>query len=174
MRRDVTRGLLLYGEMHRFITALVLQQGARVAQVQVRHHARNAGKSKYNLTRTVRVLLDLMTVKFQRSYQTRPMHLFGSVGLLCMLFGFLSVTGSAVMKYTTGPGMTANPLFLLGAVAGLIGVQFVSLGLMGEVLTRVYFESQGKRPYRIREQRNISKTRFANGWRREKGHKAVR
>ena len=87
-----------------------------------------------------------MTVKFQGSFQTRPMHLFGGVGLACMLLGSLGVAASVVMKYTTGPGMTANPLFLLGAVAGLIGVQFVSLGLMGEVLTRVYFESRGKRP----------------------------
>ena len=155
MRREVTHELVLYGEMHRFITALVIQQGARVAQLPVRHHPRAAGKSKYNLTRAVRVLLDLMTVKFQGSYQTRPMHLFGGVGLVCMLLGLVGVALSAVMKYTTGPGMTANPLFLLGAVTGLIGVQFVSLGLMGEVLTRVYFESQGKRPYAVREKRNL-------------------
>jgi glycosyltransferase involved in cell wall biosynthesis len=160
MRREVAEGLLLYGEMHRFITALMLQQGARVAQVPVRHHPRMAGQSKYNLTRTVRVLLDLMTVKFQGSYQTRPMHLFGLVGLLCLMLGFTGVGAAAVMKYTTGPGMTANPLFLLGAVAGLIGVQFVSLGLMGEVLTRTYFESQGKRPYLVREQRNLTRPRM--------------
>jgi hypothetical protein len=155
MRRDVASGLMLYGEMHRFITAIVIQQGAKVAQVPVRHHPRTAGKSKYNLTRTIRVLLDLMTVKFQGSYQTRPMHLFGLFGLVCMFLGFLGVVAAVVMKYTVGLGMTANPLFLIGAVAGLIGVQFVSLGLMGEVLTRVYFESQGKRPYVIRDRRNM-------------------
>lgn len=155
VRREVFEGMVLYGEMHRFITALIMQQGAAVTQIEVRHHPRTAGKSKYNLTRTVRVMLDLMTVKFQGSFQTRPMHLFGGVGLVCMFAGLVSVTASAVMKYTTGPGMTANPLFLLGAVAGLIGVQFVSLGLMGEVLTRVYYESQGKRPYAIRERRNL-------------------
>jgi len=159
MRREVTHDLVLYGEMHRFITALVIQQGARVAQLPVRHHPRAAGRSKYNLTRTVRVLLDLMTVKFQGSFQTRPMHLFGGVGLVCMLLGFLTVAASVVMKYTTGPGMTENPLFILGAVAGLIGVQFVSLGLMGEVLTRVYFESRGKRPYIVREERNLDAER---------------
>jgi glycosyltransferase involved in cell wall biosynthesis len=159
LRRDVTRDLVLYGEMHRFITALVIQQGARVAQLPVRHHARAAGKSKYNLTRTIRVLLDLMTVKFQGSFQTRPMHLFGGVGLICMMLGFLCGMTSVVMKYTIGLGMTANPLFLLGAVVGLIGVQFVSLGLMGEVLTRVYFESQGKRPYVVREGRNLGDDR---------------
>jgi glycosyltransferase involved in cell wall biosynthesis len=155
LRREVVDGLELYGEMHRFITALVMQQGARVTQVPVRHHPRTAGKSKYNLTRTVRVLLDLMTVKFLGTYQTRPMHVFGSLGLGCLGLGFLSVIASIVMKYTAGPGMTENPLFLFGAVAGLTGVQFLSLGLMGEVLARVYFESQGKRPYVVRERRNL-------------------
>ncbi len=163
VRREVFDGLVLYGEMHRFITALIMQQGASVAQMPVRHHPRTAGKSKYNLTRSVRVMLDLMTVKFQGSFQTRPMHLFGSVGLLCLLAGFGSVVASVVMKYTTGPGMTANPLFLLGAVAGLIGVQFVSLGLMGEVLTRVYYESQGKRPYVVRERRNLDRGPLPSG-----------
>lgn len=155
MRREAVEGLELYGEMHRFITALVIQQGARATQVPVRHHPRTAGQSKYNLTRTVRVLLDLMTVKFLGSYQTRPMHVFGSFGLGCMGLGFLSVLTSVVMKYTVGMGMTANPLFLFGAVAGLTGVHFLSLGLMGEVLTRIYFESQGKRPYAVREKRNL-------------------
>ena len=155
MRREVAGGLELYGEMHRFITALVLQQGARVTQVPVRHHPRTAGASKYNLTRSVRVMLDLLTVKFLGSYQTRPMHVFGSLGLGCLALGFLSVAASIVMKYGGGPGMTANPLFLFGAVSGLVGVQFLSLGLMGEVQTRVYFESQGKRPYEVRERRNV-------------------
>lgn len=157
VRRDVLDGMVLYGEMHRFITALIMQQGAAVAQLPVAHHPRTAGKSKYNLTRSVRVVLDLMTVKFQGSFQTRPMHLFGGIGLMCLLAGFAGVVASAVMKYTSGPGMTENPLFLLGAVAGLIGVQFVSLGLMGEVLTRVYYESQGKRPYTVRERRNLDR-----------------
>jgi glycosyltransferase involved in cell wall biosynthesis len=173
MRREITRELLLYGEMHRFITALVIQQGAKVSQMPVQHHPRAAGTSKYNLTRAIRVLLDLLTVKFQGSFQTRPMHLFGGFGLVCLAFGLVSVISSAVMKYTTGPGMTANPLFLLGAVAGLIGVQFVSLGLMGEVLTRVYFESQGKRPYLVSEQRNLSRGR-SRLWRRDLGHKSPR
>ena len=104
----------------------------------------------------VRVLLDLVTVKFLASYQTRPMHLFGSVGLGLGLVGCLGVAVSVVMKYTTGPGMTANPLFLLGVMACLMGVQFVSLGLMGEVMARTYFESQGKPPYVVREARNFA------------------
>ncbi len=151
MRREVVDGLALYGEMHRFITAFAVHQGARVTQVPVRHHPRTAGKSKYNLTRTVRVLLDLVTVKFLASYQTRPMHLFGLIGLGLMAAGVVGLIASVVMKYTTGPGMTANPLCLLGIMAEVTGVQFLSLGLMGEVMTRVYFESQGKPPYRVRE-----------------------
>lgn len=155
MRRDVAAGLELYGEMHRFITALILQQGARVTQVPVRHHPRTAGVSKYTLSRTVRVFLDLLTVKFLGSYQARPMHVFGGLGLGCMGLGLLSGVTALVMKYTVGMGLTANPLFLFGAVAGLTGVQFLSLGLVGEVLARVYFESQGKRPYVVREGRNL-------------------
>jgi hypothetical protein len=141
--------------MHRFITAFAVQQGARVAQVPVRHHPRTAGVSKYDLTRTVRVLLDLATVKFLASYQTRPMHLFGALGLGLMGLGFVGLVVALAMKFTTGPGMTANPLFLFGAMLELMGVQFVSLGLIGEVLARIYFESQGKAPYVVRETRNL-------------------
>lgn len=155
VRREFIDGLSLYGEMHRFITALLIQQGAKVAQVPVRHHPRTAGKSKYNLTRTVRVVLDLMTVKFLASYQTRPMHLFGGVGLIFLALGLVSLLASIVMKYTTGPGMTANPLFLIGVMVELIGVQFLSLGLIGEVMARIYFESQGKPPYVVRDRRNL-------------------
>jgi hypothetical protein len=156
MRREVADGMLLYGEMHRFITALAVQQGAAVAQVPVRHHPRTAGRSKYNLTRTARVLLDLTTVKFLASYQTRPMHLFGGLGLVLLAAGFVGLATAVAMKYSIGMGMTANPLFLLGAMLELMGVQFLSLGLMGEVLARIYFESQGKRPYAVRETRNFA------------------
>jgi hypothetical protein len=99
-----------------------------------------------------------MTVKFLATFQTRPMHLFGSVGLACMGLGGLGIAASMVMKYTTGPGMTENPLFLLGVMGELAGVQFLTLGLIGEVLARAYFESQGKRPYAIKERRNLDET----------------
>ncbi len=155
MRREVVDGLSLYGEMHRFITAFAVQQGAKVTQVPVAHHPRAAGQSKYNLTRTVRVMLDLITVKFLASYQTRPMHLFGLAGLLMLALGLVSLGIAGVMKFTTGPGMTANPLFLIGVMLELMGVQFLSLGLMGEVMTRIYFESQGKPSYRVRETYNL-------------------
>lgn len=156
MRRDVVESMSLYGEMHRFITAFAVQQGSRVTQVPVKHHPRTAGQSKYTLTRTIRVMLDLITVKFLASYQTRPMHLFGSVGLLLFAAGAVGIVASIAMKYTTGPGMTANPLFLLGVMSELMGVQFLSLGLMGEVLARIYFESQGKPSYTVKETRNFT------------------
>jgi glycosyltransferase involved in cell wall biosynthesis len=159
VRREFIDGLSLYGEMHRFITALLIQQGAKVTQVPVTHHPRTAGKSKYNITRTVRVVLDLMTVKFLSSYQTRPMHLFGGIGFVFLALGFLGLFVSLVMKYTTGPGMTANPLFLIGVMMELIGVQFLSLGLMGEVMARIYFESQGKPQYVTRERLNLDATK---------------
>ena len=158
VRREFVQDLSLYGEMHRFITALLLQQGAKIVQVPVRHHPRASGKSKYNLSRTIRVMLDLMTVKFLGSFQTRPMHLFGVVGLGSVGFGGLSLLVSLVMKYTTGPGMTANPLFLLGALMVLMGMQFLTLGLIGEVTARTYFESQGKSAYAVRERRNLDGT----------------
>ena len=155
MRRDVVDGLQLYGEMHRFITALAVQQGAHVAQVPVRHHPRTAGKSKYTLTRTVRVILDALTVKFLARYQTRPMHLFGGVGLAMMLAGFLAFASTVIMKWSGGQWMTGNPLLLLSVMLEVMGVQFLSLGLIGEVLTRVYYERQGRRPYVVREERPV-------------------
>lgn len=155
MRRDLAQSLSLYGEMHRFIPVLALQAGAVVCQVPVRHHARTAGQTKYNLTRTVRVLLDLITVKFLHTYQTRPMHVMGLAGLATMGLGFLSLLTTVVMKWTTGTWMTNNPFLHLSALLEVIGVQFISLGLLSELVTRTYFESQGKRAYAVRSTRNL-------------------
>lgn len=155
MRREVVEGMALYGEMHRFITAYAVQQGARVTQVPVRHHARTAGQSKYNLTRTIRVGLDLLTFKFQASFETRPMHLFGVVGLISMGLGAASFAGTLLMKYN-GCDMSGNPLLLLSGMLGLVGVQFLSLGLLGEMMARTYYESQGKSPYAVREVHGFS------------------
>jgi glycosyltransferase involved in cell wall biosynthesis len=155
LRRDVAESLPLYGEMHRFVPALALQHGARMTQIPVRHHARRAGQTKYNLTRTVRVLLDLMTVKFLSSYLTRPMHVLGTVGLAMMGFGGLSFLATIVMKWAAGIFWTGNPLLLLSVMLELIGIQFLLMGLLGEVLSRTYFESQGKAPYAVRTTRNL-------------------
>jgi glycosyltransferase involved in cell wall biosynthesis len=155
LRRDLAEALPLYGEMHRFVPALAVQYGGRVAQLPVRHHPRTAGQTKYNLTRTVRVLLDLITVKFLYNYLTRPMHVFGTAGLGLIGLGFLSLVATVVMKRTDGIFMTGNPLLLLSALLEVLGVQFISLGLLGEVMTRIYFESQGKTAYTVRSTLNL-------------------
>ena len=155
MRRDLAESLCLYGEMHRFIPVLAQHFGAKLLQIPVRHHPRTAGKTKYNLTRTFRVVLDLITVKFMHSYLTRPMHVMGLAGLISMGLGLVSLLITIFMKYTTGPGMTANPLFVFGFILELIGMQFISLGLIGEMMVRTYFESQGKKSYTVRRTLNF-------------------
>jgi glycosyltransferase involved in cell wall biosynthesis len=153
MRRDLAEALPLYGELHRFVPVLAQQYGGRLAQIPVRHHARTAGKTKYNLTRTVRVLLDLITIKFLHSYLTRPMHVMGLAGLFSMGLGAVSfmVTVWIKLHYSSH----GNPLLLFSMMLELIGVQFISMGLLGEVLTRTYFESQGKTAYTVRSTLNL-------------------
>ncbi len=155
MRRDVAASLPLYGEMHRFVPALALQHGARIAQIPVRHHARRAGVTKYNLTRTVRVMLDLLTVTFLANYLARPMHFLGAIGLGLMALGGASLGVTVLMKWTQGIFMTGNPFLLLSVMLELMGIQFILMGLLGEVLSRTYFESQGKSPYSVRTTRNV-------------------
>lgn len=157
MRRDLAEALPLYGELHRFVPVLAQQYGGRLAQVAVRHHPRTAGKTKYNLTRTVRVVLDLITVKFLHSYLTRPMHVMGLAGLVSMGLGGLSFLVTVWMKAHAHIWMTGNPLLHFSMMLELIGVQFISMGLLGEVLTRTYFESQGKSAYTVRSTLNLDK-----------------
>jgi hypothetical protein len=155
MRRDLAESLPLYGELHRFVPVLAQQCGGRVAQIPVRHHPRVAGKTKYTLSRTFRVLLDLITVKFLHSYITRPMHVFGLAGLCSMAAGAVTLGAVIWMKAHWGLFMTGNPLLLLSALLELVGVQLISLGLIGEMLTRTYYESQGKHPYLVRTTLNV-------------------
>jgi hypothetical protein len=157
MRRDVADSLPLYGEMHRFVPALALQHGARIAQIPVRHHPRRAGVTKYNLTRTVRVMLDLLTVTFLANYITRPMHFLGAIGLSMMALGGVSLATTMLMKWIQGIFMTGNPFLLLSVMLELMGMQFILMGLLGEVLARTYFESQGKSPYSVRTTRNLDR-----------------
>jgi hypothetical protein len=136
---------------------LAQQYGGRLAQIPVRHRARTAGKTKYNLTRTVRVILDLITVKFLHSYLTRPMHVMGLAGLVSMGLGVVSFLVTVWMKTHAKIWMTGNPFLLFSMMLELIGVQFISMGLLGEVLTRTYFESQGKTAYTVRSTLNLDK-----------------
>jgi len=147
MTREVTQGIRLYGEMHRFIPALAAEMGARVAEVPVNHRPRIAGKSKYGITRTLRVILDLITVKFLLGYSKRPIHLFGTLGLSS---GFVGAFGLAVMTYQRlflGVPMGSRPLLALSVMLVIIGLQFLVFGLLAEVLARTYYESQDKRIY---------------------------
>jgi len=157
MRRELAESLPLYGEMHRFIAVLCQMQGAKVAQIDVTHHARTAGKTKYGLSRTFRVVLDLMTVKFLHGYLTRPMHVMGLAGLTCMALGVVALVATVAMKYLCTPPlfMTGNPLLLLSVMLELVGVQLIGMGLLGEVLSRTYFESQGKTAYLVRSTTNL-------------------
>jgi glycosyltransferase involved in cell wall biosynthesis len=155
LRRELAVALPLYGELHRFVPVLAQQCGARLAQIPVRHHPRYAGKTKYNLWRTFRVVLDLITVKFLHSYLTRPMHILGLAGLAAMGLGVVSLLATIGMKWLSGTFMTGNPLLLLSVLLELVGIQFISLGLIGEVLTRTYFESQGKTSYTVRSTVNL-------------------
>jgi len=157
MKRDLAVALPLYGEMHRFIPVLAQMCGGRLTQVPVKHHPRVAGKTKYNLTRTLRVVLDLITVKFLYSYLTRPMHFLGTGGLFAIGLGFASVLGAIAMKLFSETDMTGNPLLLLSVMLVLVGIQLISMGLLGEVMTRTYFESQGKASYLIRDTHNLDK-----------------
>jgi glycosyltransferase involved in cell wall biosynthesis len=155
MKRDLAESMTLYGEMHRFIPVLAMQAGAKMVQVPVRHHPRTAGKTKYNLSRTIRVILDLMTVKYLHTYVTRPMHVMGLAGLVSMGLSFVSLLVTIYMKYAQGQWMTGNPFLLLSVMLFMIGAQLISLGLIGEVMTRTYFESQGKRAYAVRKTLNF-------------------
>jgi len=149
-RREITDELRLYGEMHRFISILADSMGARIAEVEVNHRPRRAGTSKYGLKRTLKVLLDLMTVVFMRRYQAKPIYVFGSLGL-GMMFASAVMAGVVLWeKMKEGVWVHRNPLFILAVVAALVGVQLLATGIVAELIIRTYYESQGKRAYSIK------------------------
>ena len=150
-RRDVAKGLKLYGEMHRFIPALAADMGARLTEVPVAHHPRTRGTSKYGLTRTLRVVLDLITIKFLSSYAERPSHLFGLLGLLGVLAGSGITVVLGVQRLFFGVALANRPLLLLGILLLVTGVQLMTTGLIAELLSRTYHESQDKPVYLIKD-----------------------
>lgn len=152
-RADIAKQLRLYGEMHRFITAIAGDLGAAVTEIPVNHRPRLRGQSKYGISRTVRVVLDLLTIKFLSGYSTRPIHVFGTFGLLTMMTGLLITGILGLQKILFGVELAGRPLLLLGVLLLLGGVQLVTLGLLGEMLARTYHESQAKPIYRVREVR---------------------
>jgi len=150
IRREIATELELYGEMHRFIPILAHQRGARCVEVETRHHPRQFGRTKYGIGRTVRVVLDLLTVKYMLDYFASPMKLFGGFGLLCVVAALACAAATIAMKVTGGTDMTGNPLLLGSAIAALAGLQFFSLGLIGEVTARIYFGQRRRPSYAVR------------------------
>jgi glycosyltransferase involved in cell wall biosynthesis len=151
-RRDLAHRLMLYGEMHRFVPAIAAEQGARIAEVEVNFRPRRTGKSKYGPGRIVRTFLDLLTVKFLSGYSTRPIQVFGAIGLVT---GLIGATWTAILvfeKIVLGRPLHDRPALLLAILMVIVGVQFISLGLLGEMLTRTYHESQDKPVYVIKEE----------------------
>lgn len=150
-RRDVIKNLRLYGEMHRFIPAVASWYGVRVAEVETTHHPRLRGKSKYGISRTIKVVLDLITVKFLQSFSTKPIQFFGPIGILSGFLGFLISLYLTIQKIVLGLDVGGRPLLLLGALLIIVGIQLIGMGLLGEMLVRVYHESQRKPIYVIKK-----------------------
>jgi glycosyltransferase involved in cell wall biosynthesis len=151
LRRDLAKELKLYGEMHRFIPALAANIGATIVEVPVRHHARKYGNSKYGFSRTIRVILDLMTVKFLSGYLTRPGHVFGSLGIIAVSMGTIITIGLGLQRLLGQTALSDRPLLFLGILLIIVGTQFVTMGLLGEMLSRVYHEGQDKPVYVVRD-----------------------
>jgi glycosyltransferase involved in cell wall biosynthesis len=155
-RRDVIAGVRLYGEMHRFLPIYTRWHGARIAEVTVRHHARAHGKSKYGLERVLKVLADLITVKFLERFQQKPMYLFGGVGLISLGISFASGIYALCRKFIEGEAFIKNPLLLMCIITAMTGVMCILMGLLAEMMVRTFYESQGKPVYLVRATRNVS------------------
>jgi hypothetical protein len=163
-RSDVLKDINLYGEMHRFIPALASQYGARIVEVPIKNIPRPAGESHYGLSRTFRVFFDILTIKFLLRYLTRPMHFFGKWGLAGITLGTVDLVYMFIEKLIGHDIIIEHgPLLVAGALLWLAGLMMFSTGLIGELLTRTYFESQGRRIYAVREIRSRKEAQLADG-----------
>jgi glycosyltransferase involved in cell wall biosynthesis len=149
-KRDVAKNLGLYGELHRFIPVLAKMYGAKITEVDVRHHPRIHGESKYGIGRTFRVISDLLLMLFMQKYKTKPMHLFGTLGVP-MLFVGLLIDAYLFLLKLFGESIGQRPLLILGVMLTLGGIQLITTGFIAELIMRTYFESQNKKPYTIKE-----------------------
>ncbi len=154
-RREVLKGVRLYGEMHRFIPIYASWEGGKVTEIPVNHHPRTHGHSKYGLERVVKVVLDLIVVKFLASYAMKPIYVFGSFGLASILIAFLSGLWALSLKVFEGVSFISTPLPLLVVLAFITGVMSILMGLIAEIIMRTYYESQGKRVYLVKETINL-------------------
>lgn len=150
-RKEITQNIRLYGEMHRFIPAVASGMGVSIAEVKVNHRPRKYGKSKYGISRTIRVILDLITVKFLLNYATRPIHVFGFIGFVSGILGFLLALLLTIQRQFFDIPLANRPLLLLAILLIFIGLQFITLGLIAELQARTYHESQNKPIYAVRK-----------------------
>ena len=149
-KREIAEELGLYGELHRFIPVLAKLQGAKITQVDVKHHARIHGKSKYGINRTFKVMSDLVLMVFMRKYMQKPMHLFGTIGFISFGIGLLINLYLLVLKLM-GHDIWGKPLLILGLIFLLGGIQFITIGIIADINVRTYFESQNKKTYNVRK-----------------------
>jgi glycosyltransferase involved in cell wall biosynthesis len=158
-RREVITGFKLYGEMHRFIPVYANSVGARLIEIPVRHHPRRFGKAKYGLERTLKVVLDLFTVKFLNSYANKPIYLFGGTGIILILASLLTLLFLFVRRVFFEIDVLTSPFFILAMMVGILGFQSILMGLIAELLVRTYHESQGKPTYTVRKALNFASDR---------------
>jgi len=150
-RREVVENIAIYGELHRYIAVLASMRGVSIAEIEVKHHPRIYGESKYKIGRLIRGTFDLITVKFLLSYSTRPLQLFGIPGVISFFIGFVIGAHLTVGKLFFGMSLADRPLLLLAVLLIFLGMQFITMGLLGEIITRTYYEVQGKPMYAIKE-----------------------
>jgi glycosyltransferase involved in cell wall biosynthesis len=149
-KKEIAEDLGMYGELHRFIPVLAKLQGARITQVDVKHHPRKFGKSKYGINRTFKVLSDLVLMVFFRRYIQKPMHLFGSLGFISLGIGLLINLYLLIIKIM-GQDIWGKPILILGLIFLLGGIQLITIGILAEISVRTYFESQDKKTYKVRK-----------------------
>lgn len=154
-KAEVAKSFRLYGDMHRFLPALAKRFGAKITELPVKHHPRLYGKSKYGIGRTIRVILDIFLVKFLNEYITKPLYVFGGLGLILFGIGFLIGLYLTVLKVFFGQDIGTRPLLILGVLLVLSGVQLISTGIIAELIVRTYYESKGEKPYIIQEKINV-------------------
>lgn len=155
-RRDLLQGVILYGEMHRFIPAYAHWQGGTVAEMVVHHRPRVHGKTHYGIMRTFKVLLDLVVLKFLTTYMNRPMHFFGGLGFVSLAAGSAVVVWALWLKLFADISLSRTPLPVIAAMLFVVAVQLILMGVVAEMLMRTYYETQGKRPYVVKDQVNFS------------------
>jgi len=154
-KRDIIKGVNLYGEMHRFIPAYASWQGAKVGEIVVTHHPRIHGQTKYGISRTFKVILDLVVVKFLSVYMNRPMHFFGGLGFISLFLGLVTGLTALGLRLFHIKYIVETPLPLLSAMLIIVGVQLIAMGILAEMIMRTYYESQSKEPYVIKDKINF-------------------